>query len=307
MRTWRVHLVWTLITLFTAIIWGNFTARRAARQSQESPPSALPRPAEQPPTEPGILDQIKPLNPPAIQADSQASVRAESSGPEEIRRLLATSSPGDWQHALNSIQKLTDPKVKLDLLKLASKIKDDWVMHRVIVELGLLGGPEAGEVLIQILKSDSKGWIKERAAGWIGNTGGTGALEALLDAYHSDSFYLQVAAAGSLHKLGHPGPTTEMLPKIGVMFENPDGAIRRDAIEQLGHLAVAEALPLLTRALQDSNGDVRIEAIRVLRQGTIPGAVPLVEKMLADPNPDVVHEAQRTLAELRDASKNDPK
>ncbi|MBI3857027.1 MAG: HEAT repeat domain-containing protein [Planctomycetes bacterium] len=203
---------------------------------------------------------------------------------------------------------MTDRNLKLDLLRSASKVNnDDWTLQQVIMELGLLGSPEAGEVLIQIMKSDRKDWMKEQAAGWLGNTGGPGALEALLEAYHSNSFYLQVVAAGSLYKQGYPGPVTEMLPKVGIMIENPDGSVRADAAEQLQHLAFPEALPLLTRALQDSNGDVRIQAIRVLRQGTIPGAEPLLEKMLADPNPQVVKEAQRALTSLRDSPKKDPK
>jgi HEAT repeat protein len=167
-----------------------------------------------------------------------------------------------------AFQNLTDRNVKLDLLKSASQVDDDYTMQRVVMELGFLGGPEAGEVLVQIVKSDRKAWLKEQAAGWLGNTGGPGALECLLEAYHTDSFDMQVVSAGSLYKLGYPSPLAEMLPKVGALLENPDGSIRRDAAEQLSHLASPEALPLLTRALQDSNGDVRIQAIRAGHEGS---------------------------------------
>jgi HEAT repeat protein len=240
-------------------------------------------------------------------SESNAAFTPGSPNPEEIRRLFAASSPEDWKRALELLRKLIDPKVKLELLKSASKVQDDWTMQQVIMELGLLGNPEAGEVLIQILKSDRKGWMKEQAAGWLGNTGGPGALEALLEAYHSDSFELQVVAAGSLYKQGYLSPLAEMLPKVGKLLESSDGSVRRDAVELLGHLAVSEALPLLTHALQDSNGDVRIQAIRVLRQGTIPGAVALIENMLGDSNPYVVKEANRALTALRESAKEGPK
>jgi HEAT repeat protein len=192
----------------------------------------------------------------------------------------------------------------LDLLKSAAGASDDYTLHHVLIELGRLGGPEAGEALIQILKSDCKGWVKQRAAGGLGNTGGPGALEALLEAYRTDSFYLQVASAGAMHRLGYSGPLTEMLPKIGTMLDNPDGSVRRDATEQLRQLTSPQAIPLLTRALQDSNGDVRIEAIRMLSTGKVPGSLALLEKMLADPNPDVVESAKSAMLTLRQASDN---
>jgi HEAT repeat protein len=202
---------------------------------------------------------------------------------------------------------MTDLKAQLELLKAALTVEDDFDLHRNITILGQLGGPEAGEVLIQIIKSDRKDWAKEMAAGWLGNTGGAGALECLLEAYQKDSYEMKVAAAGSLYRLGYPGPLSEMLPKVALQFENPDGAIRRDAIEELRHLASPEALPLINRALQDSNGDVRIQALRILGTGRVPDAISLLEKMTADSNPDVVAEARRQIEHLRKRTDATPK
>jgi hypothetical protein len=292
-KNWKIHASWAGVTLLTAAAWGSYTARRASPPAQ---PAAATTPAPRPLRGPQIPELPTRPEP---RADKSESPAPASTGIEEIRRLIQSSSPEDRRQAFTAIWNLTDRPLKLELLKLALKFDDDITVHRLILGLGEHGGPEAGVVLIQILKSAPKDWMKENAAGWLGNTGGPGAVEALLEAYQSGKFYLQVKAAGSLYKQGIPGPLSEMLPKVGEMMSNPDGAVRRDAVEELGHLAFPEALPLLTRALQDSNGDVRIQALRALGTGKIPSAIQLVEKMLADPNADVVHEAERTLRELR--------
>jgi HEAT repeat protein len=126
-----------------------------------------------------------------------------------------------------------------------------------------------------------------------------GSVTALLDGYRLDNVDIKVPCAAALLKLGHPGPASEMLSTLTRSLDNPDGGLRREALENISALETPAALPVLTRCLNDSNGDVRLEAVTGLRMLGLPEVLPLLERTLQDPNPNVVEEARRALEELK--------
>jgi HEAT repeat protein len=312
MKTWRLHLVWFAVAVVGAAAWGQWTAARKERElldRQAARPAAAAkanRPSAAPVAQASAAVTVgaplplpEPESPPAGAPKKDKGRPEETLTSEQIRSLLQSKNRDDVQRAVRAIEKLEDRAVKLALLKEALTVEDRKSRERALEILRKLGGPEAAELVAQALRTDREENVRERAARYLGDLGGPAALAALQQAAQSDSMDVRVASAGALSRLGQPGAVQSVLQSIGQMLDNPDGALRKDAVSYLDDLRTPATIPYLTRALRDSDSDVRRDAIEALEDLGLPELIPVLEQALADPNPVVVREAQQAIDRIR--------
>ncbi len=310
MPAWKTHLVWGVLTVVIAAAWGQqvasrkereFDVERTATRLQHRAPASPADPASEP--APAAVSSAGPTeSPPATDVAASSPKDAgkdEVLSPEQIRALLQSGNKGDVQRAMRALEKLQDRAARMAILREALANPDRATRERALDLLRKSGDPEAAELMAKALLSDPDEGIRRRAARYLGDLGGPAAMAALQQAARSGALSVQVASAASLNKLGDAGPAQALLSQIGPMLENPDGALREDAVAYLDALRSPYTLPLLTQALRDSNSNVRKDAIDALVHLASPQSIPLIEQALTDPNPEVARAAGRGLDKLR--------
>lgn len=320
MSAWKIHLVWGVLTVVIAAAWGQHVASRkerefeaertAARLNRRSPaPVAVPtsEPAPLPVSSAAPSDPSLSPDPEAASSRKKDPQKGEILSPEEIRALLQSGDKGDIQRALRGIEQIQDRALRLALLKECLAHADKAVREKALDQLRKEGGPEAAEMMAKALLTDPDEGIRRRAARYLGDVGGPAAMSALQQASRTGTLRVQVACAASLNQLGDSGAAQALLSQIAPMLENPDGALREDAVAYLDDLRSPYALPLLTQALRDSNSNVRKDAIDALAHLAIPQSIPLLEQAAADPNPEVARNAVKALERLRNPVPKKPK
>ncbi len=313
MIAWRIHLVWLALAVVGAAAWGKHVASRTEREVEARRTAAIRRPElqkgskdtlapEAVSTSPLAPNTIKPLPSEAPNSPTSNSSEArptEVLTPEKIGTLLRSKNREEARRGVRAIEKLADRGATLALLREALIHPEEGVRERALDILRKLGGPEAAELLAHTLRTDQEDDVRERAARHLGDIGGPIALAALQEAAGGGPMDVQVAASGSLNKLGQPAAMQTLLQQIGRMLENPDGAVREDAVGYLDDLRTPSAIPQLSMALRDSNSDIRRDAIEALEDLALPEVIPLLEHALSDPHPSVVRDAKEALEKLR--------
>jgi len=290
----KIHLIWGVVTVVAAAAWGQHVARSreiefrererilqvkivqataiaaAAPATSMLPPSAPTSPAR---AENAAVD-ANPKREYEVQSDVLPTV-------EELRRLARD----DGWRAYQVIQRMVKSPLRTDLLQELFRNKEPQVRRAALSLLQQDLGPEAAAPMLQhCLRSDADAVVRMEAARLLGQQDVPGSIEALLQAFQKDEPEVQIHCAAALSSLGQPGPASQLIPRFAGMLDNPDGAVRRDAVESMNRLTSPQVLPLLTRALRDTNGDVRLEALSGMWDfmETMPIAS-LVEPLLNDP------------------------
>jgi HEAT repeat protein len=318
MKAWRIHLAWALVTVIVAAVWGHRVASRlesAARGGGEGGRHGHGRDREisagsrVPYQNPEPFGPGRRATPPTSGAQANAPSASlnpsdvEEPTPEAIRALLRDRN--QWSKAFEALRRLESRSEKLGLLAeaITGKPIHSQVPHVAINCLVELGGTEAVDLIEQALRTPETEGMCSHAARALGTMGDPKSVAALLEAYHSGSMDLKVPCAASLNALGQPGPAAEVLATLSRSLEDSDGAIRRDAVENISSLVSPSALPLLARALRDSNGDVRVVAIYGLEALGTPEIVQLLEPIFNDANPSVAQEAREAVERLQKSKK----
>lgn len=301
MKSWRIHLLWLAVSVTGAAAWGRYVALRTERDLRERARESRPRSAAEAalPAAPPRADLSLRAEPALPPADAPAPSGPEPMTPDRIRALLRDRQ--ESAKALRAIEALEDRALKLALIREALGLPDQKARWQALGILARMGGPEASELLVEVLRTGEPPALRVRAASALEKSAAPGAVEALLEGTRSGSNELQAACARSLGRLGHAGPTAELISKFAGSLESPDGAVRRQSIELLADLESPAAIPHLARGLRDSSGDVRTAAVFGLEALAVPEVIPLLEGAAADPNPAVAEEAKGAVLRLRKA------
>ena len=162
-----------------------------------------------------------------------------------------------------------------------------------------MGGPEATDLAVGMIRDSENNWMRSRAAAYLGEIGGSVALAALQDAFLTGDQRTQTASAVALAKLGHDGPTQQLIGQLAPTLNSTDGAYREDAIEMLGRLKSTSTFPYLAQLINDPNSEVRREVIKSLGSSGSEEAIAILEQMVDDPNPEVAKYAIRTIENIK--------
>jgi HEAT repeat protein len=219
---------------------------------------------------------------------------------EEIRRLMKSGQFREVYRALASVGHFKDRSLQRELLLEFLKSENHDIRRSAMHQLVALVGDEAVPFVQDLLRSDPDNFIRVQAAEILGRQQDRGSLALLLTSYRDGDSDMQIAAAASLYKLGHPGEATETLARLAANLDSPDGTTRKDAVEEIGRLKAPLAIPVLARALRDPNGDVRAEAVSALSEIDAPEIVALLEPLLNDPFEDVREYAKDAIDTYRE-------
>jgi hypothetical protein len=309
MKTWKTHVSWAGVTIVVAAAWGHHVSTEAGLNPQRdragvqeglgasrmnSSPKGESRVAG--PDQPQIRLAQTPTEP--MGAPFVSTPKDELSS-DQMRAMLRRRS--QWGQAFEVLKRLEDRPRKLTLLGELFTLGsvDLRIPTSAYMQLAEMGGPDAAEVIEKGLLIADDDRMRIRAVKALGQAGASRSVGVLLETYQSAALELRVACAAALNELGNAGPASEVLLTLGGLLDNPDGAIRREAVENISTLKVSTAIPVLAQALRDSNGDVRSEAISGLEGLGLPGVMPLLEQATNDSNSSVANDARNAIERLR--------
>jgi len=312
MKTWRIHLVWSVITLVSSAAWAQRVVRSRDIEFRDREKLLQVKLVESKKAAAAFV-AVAPLPPPpspiaAFEVPERAEPEYELMGEkrptvEELRRLIESGGNEVWE-AYQVLSRMVKGTVKTELVHLLFKHKDAGVRRAAIHMLReAIGDAAAAPLLQESLRSDPDAAVREAVAQCLGYHEAPGNVEALLQAFQKNELPVQLACAVALSDLGQPATASLMVPRFVAMLKSPDGGVRREAIASLSNLRCPEALPLLTDALRDSNADVRLEALSGLYnfdEALLLQIPPLVEPLLQDPVGSVRESAKSMLAWLKD-------
>jgi HEAT repeat protein len=218
----------------------------------------------------------------------------------EIRLLMKSANFREVLRAMDGIARLDDPALRRELFEELLHNRFAQIRQMTLERMAAFLGDQAVSPIQEALRSDPAPEIRSKAAELLGTLPDQGSTELLLGVFPESEGELQVAAAASLYKLGHPGEATQVLRRLEGELRSPDGAVRRDAVESLQKLGAPITLPLLMRAIHDTNGDVRSGAASALGELDLPEVLPILEQLLQDPYPDVRDSAKDAIEGYRD-------
>lgn len=308
MKSWKLHLVWALVTIVCSAAWAQravrtreiaFLEREKVLQVRfvEAKKAAPIVVVEPPPVSPAAAAvPIAIPEPPAREYEVQSE---ETPTVEELRKLM---NGKDVWRAYQVLQRMVNSPIKTQLLRELIGNKEAQVRRAVLYMLQeALGAEPAAPLIQECLRTDPAPEVREAAAQQLGYQDATGNVEALLQAFQKEEFRVQVACASALADRGQEGPAAQLVPRLAALMDSPDGAIRRQAVESIGRLRCPQSMPLLTRALRDTNGDVRLEAMNSLWNNEDPALLGLLEPLLNDPVQEVRNTAKTFLDDAKRA------
>jgi len=306
MKSWRIHLVWAVVTVVSSAAWAQRAVRTREVEFLEREKVLQVRIVEAKKAAPPVVAEPVPVSsapaalpvafPEPAAPEYEYEVISEDRPTVETLRKLMQSGQDVWR-AYQVVQRMKKSPLKTQLLQELFESKEPQVRRAVLYLLQESLGAEAAEpILQQCLRSDPAPEVRESAAQQLGAIDTPGSVEALLQAFQKDELKVQIVCAAALVGRGQPGPAAQLLPRFAALMDSPDGALRRQAVESLGRLGSPQAMPLLARALRDTNGDVRLEAINSIWTNEDPAIVALIEPLLNDPV-EAVRDTAKTFIE----------
>jgi HEAT repeat protein len=305
MAVWKIHTSWALVAVLVTGVWGRWCGRpreaeSAVREERAEPTVSggvlRPRPAE---FEDAPGAPSRESGSPASKADAAPSYTYHFLTLDQIRALIRSDRRDEWWQATLAVSCLVDPALKKELLLELISCKDDQIRVNTLAELKQTIGKDSVPVLQNALRTDKARWVRSDCAAMLGELGGEGTVEVLLQAVHDEDDRVRLSSAAALSRLGHPGPAADLIAPFTSQLDDPDGAVRRRAVEDLSSLRSPLALPALLRAVRDPSGEVRAAAARGLGSVGGSGVIPVLEGLLEDPVSGVAEDAKDALESLR--------
>ena len=306
MKHWRIHLLWSVITVVSSAAWAQRTVRTREVEFREREKVLQVKVLEAKKTPAPVAVVMAPErsvvpiaeNPIPERPAPEYEIQGEEERPtvEELRKLVQGEINDVWR-AYSVLSKMVKCPLKSELVRTLFRHRDKQIRRAAGYLLQeTLDADAAAPLFQESLRSDPDAEVREAVASMLGSLEAPGTLEALLQAFQKDELRIQVACAAALNGLGEAGAAARLVPQIAARMESPDGAVRREAAELLSRLNSPQALPALMRALGDSNGDVRLEAVNALYNIDDPQTLSLLEPLLNDPIA-AVREAVKSLVE----------
>jgi HEAT repeat protein len=183
-------------------------------------------------------------------------------GPEHVRaaaaRALALQARGNTPEAKARLKQV------VPLLQKALEDKALEVVVEAAEALGMLGAPEAGPVLIGLLRHPSE-HVRQTAAQALERTADAGLIEGLLRGLDDPAVMVRFSLVGALSKAAGAGPTApaaareQMCARLEALLKrDADAGVRSRAATVLGECGGAEALATLWQQVQAA-ADERVQ------------------------------------------------
>ncbi len=192
---------------------------------------------------------------------------------ERLQQLLQSGQPhvraaAARALALQARGNTAEAKARLkQVVPLLQKALEDKALE-VVVEaaeaLGVLGAPEAGPVLIGLLRHPSE-HVRQTAAQALERTADAGLIEGLLRGLDDPAVMVRFSLVGALSKAAGSGPSFSAAAREklcarleDLLKRDADAGVRSRAATVLGECAGPEALATLWQQAQ-ANGDGRVQ------------------------------------------------
>jgi hypothetical protein len=304
-KEWKIHLAWVLATPLLVWGWSRWSLAQREPEFLERERAVAARKVEAPgrsivPASP--VENLLAGPPSAVPAHSPNDAAApseEEAFVDSIRRLFQSERREDLAEAARRMDRIPKGPVRVDLLRAELRCKEAGYRYNAMVLLEDELGADVVPILQDVVRSDPETYVRRFAVERLGGLGGIETVNILLEAFRDPDRTIQLAAAASLNALGQKGPAEDLLPRLAEGLNHPDGAVRRDAAEDIGRLRLPSAMPVLLRCFRDSSGDVRFAAARWLAELEGPGLLPALEEQRKDPDPNVQKAAQTAIARYR--------
>jgi len=297
MRSWSIHLGWAIVTVFCVSV----ALRRRAELPSAPPKFATSSPSSPEPEAAPAAAAAAPL--PEARTESPVKEAAALSPEQRIRELLL-KEPNYWQECSDTLGRIQERELKLELLREMLKSKGN-LRYLALQILSGMEGRDVAEIAEEYLRRPNADHYPKRVfavlLGKIGDSSSVRVLDECLRSSNDEEIRLSCAA--SLLKLGQPTAADTLMASLVRLYENEDGSLRKKAVEQIAKLQPEKALPLLLRALRDSNGEVRLEALYAVAELKKPELLPHLQALEDDPNPEVAQEAKDAVEALKEARK----
>ena len=204
----------------------------------------------------------------------------------ELQRLgeIRASSPEEIQLMLDKLEDGTSEE----------RISAAWA-------LGRSGRGDVIDKLIEVSREDRDVNVRINAVGSIGELGGAEVQTDLVELLDDKERDVRLAALRALASERFAGA----LPEIGRLLIEEDD-LRSAAVDVLGNLGSAEAVPLLQQVAGDEDDDVRTRVAFALGKLRDPRGVPVLTRLLGDPKWEVRANAAQALGMIGDDSARAP-
>ncbi|MEQ8186464.1 MAG: HEAT repeat domain-containing protein [Candidatus Eremiobacterota bacterium] len=242
----------------------------------------------------------RPMNPAQISsAFAQASLGQRTIfnqvTPESEQQAIYSQTPQVKEKATSRVMK--EPKDEIEKLIYMLQSNDDCERTEAsnqIVQMNLQDG-RLVEPLIEAL-NDWDWNVRREAALALGNQRNKKAVTPLIRKLKDEQPPVRVSAIESLGKLGDMKVIHEL---IGVLKEDLDEGVRKQAVLSMGEIGNDIVIPDLIMALKDNGTGVRKAAVEVLGSFKDHRAIPHLEKATRDPVTTVALAAKKSLDRLR--------
>jgi len=191
---------------------------------------------------------------------SAATGLGRRDGPDVVAALVAALQDPSTEVRGTSARALGNVGDASAVQSLAAALRDGSTRREAIEALGMLGGPEATETLVGILRGPPSP-LRHEAAMALGEIGGEAAVSALLEALRDEQKGLRVTAAFTLGRLR---PASALEPLMALLAD-PEHEVRASAANALGNPG---AIPHLIHALKFDHGEAHHAIYRALHRLT---------------------------------------
>lgn len=229
-----------------------------------------------------LKDRYRPVR--DFAAEALGKLGGDPRGVEVFLEYVKDSKSMAREEGATALGKIGDRSAAEALIALLND-ESFFVRQSAMISLGKIGDMRATEPLIPLLKDEDKD-IRESASSALGSLGDVRAVEPLIQTLKDESPRVRYHAADSLGKLGDARAVEALIEATkdkGWLGESTGGSqakkkssnnpgstprrwVRQKAIEALGTIGDARAIPALTEALNDKHEPVRETARQALEK-----------------------------------------
>jgi HEAT repeat protein len=211
------------------------------------------------------IEALRSIGAPAVEAVGACLAEPDLSVQESVSAILAT---------------IADERVLAPLI--TALRSGDWIVRMHAAKaLGRVRNAVAVEPLIPLLQDKVKAVREEAAAALVAI--GDAAIPSLLKALQHEDWLVRLHAVESL---GKARSKRAVVPLLSVLFNDPDSAVREDAVRALGEIGDPQAVEHLFTAMREPG--LRTLAVEALGQIGDRRAVPvLIDVVTGDSPPEV--------------------
>ncbi|HEV7921939.1 MAG TPA: PilT/PilU family type 4a pilus ATPase [Thermoanaerobaculia bacterium] len=219
---------------------------------------------------------------------------ASKSGPELVDRLLpliASGDAGTRTAVMKILLGMGNPAEVIKRYINFAKTLAGFVRDRALESIRAFGDAVI-EPAIELLH-DPDDELRGAALGVVSSFEDARMVPPTIALLKDPDWWIRIAAADTLARLKDPRAVEPLIAALA----DPD--LKWSAVEALGRIGDARALPALGRMLGDPQPDVRIEVMQALRHFQHPNVIPALTKVAtSDPNRAVRTRAVDILEEL---------